>query len=86
MSGWFDAGDSSEYCGSFITFSVYRKTPTGNVWVVTLPLVGGQSAQVREVQAADLEEAKLAACNSALKYLMHVSEDVVHALKSRRKT
>lgn len=85
MNGaWFDDGDASEYCGMLITFSVRRKTRDDDTWVLTLPLVGGQSSQVQEFQAQDLEDAKMAACLRALKYLAHVSDDVVAAMKARR--
>lgn len=83
-SAWFDDGDSSEYCGMLISFSVRRKTKDDDTWLVTLPLVGGQSSQTLEFTAQDLEDAKLAACTRALKYLAHVSDDVVAAMKARR--
>ena len=81
---WFDDGESSEYSGSLITFSVRRKARDEDVWIVTLPLVGGQSSQKLEFEAQSLDDAKLAACLRAFKYLAHVGDDIAHAMKSRR--
>lgn len=85
MSGaWFDDKDSSEFCGDLISFSVRRKMRDDDIWVVTLPLVGGQTAQVLEFTAQDLEDAKFAACLRATEYLGRVQADVVAAMKGRR--
>lgn len=83
---WFDEGESvSEYEGALISFSVRRKSPVEDTWIVTLPLVGGQSRQVVEFDAQDLEDAKFAACLRVFAYLARVGDDVAHAMKSRRK-
>lgn len=85
IGAWFDDGEvQSEYCGALISFTVRRKRAEDDTWIVILPLVGGQSSQVLEFQAQDLDDAKLAACLRAFDYLRHVGDDVANAMKSRK--
>jgi len=84
---WFDEGESgSEYEGALISFSVKRKTPSDDIWVATIPRLGGLSRQVIEFDAQSLEDAKLAVCLRIFNYMQHVGDDVANAMKLRRRT